>query len=177
MSRGIWHPLIIILTGLRPAFEEEGGAQPQTPGRPPFTIQLLLVREERMNHLVHIWWTASITVLTDSLSALAHEWRGATAHFFLFPVRIDGADVMVEFLDDLCWKATFVNASIHLLFASSPPLLTNVGNEEYTLLYRPQERQPDALFCKKQLVVHLIAFQVAFSPRAGYLNGVWLASC
>ena len=35
----------MILTGLRPAFEEEGGAQPQTPGegRPPFTILLVLV--------------------------------------------------------------------------------------------------------------------------------------
>jgi hypothetical protein len=34
-----------MLTGLRPAFEEEGGAQPQTPGqgRQPFTIPLLLV--------------------------------------------------------------------------------------------------------------------------------------
>ena len=35
----------MILTDLRPSFEEEGGAQPHIPGEglPPFTILLLLV--------------------------------------------------------------------------------------------------------------------------------------
>jgi hypothetical protein len=35
---------MLILTGLRPAFEEEIGAQPQTAGegRPPFRIPFLL---------------------------------------------------------------------------------------------------------------------------------------
>ena len=32
------------------------------------------------------------------------------------------------------------------------------------VLYRPQERQHDALFLEKRLVVHLIPFQVAFLP-------------
>ena len=49
------------------------------------------------------------------------------------------------------------------MILSSSPLLTNVGNEEYTLLYRPQERQLDALFLEKRLIVHLIPFQMTFS--------------
>jgi choline dehydrogenase-like flavoprotein len=47
----------------------------------------------------------------------------------------------------------------------------------YTLLYRPQERQYDARFLEKRLVVHLIPFQVAFSRLGRVLERRMASMC